>query len=109
MYYYSKTEIGERIRREREQFGVSREKFCEKISLSPQFLSEIELGKKGPSSETILKICDGLKVSTDYILRGQENTPYVSRITNMLSELDEEHVALAEDLLKTFIKAIPPK
>ena len=42
--------IGKRLRRQRENFGLTREKFSEKVDISPQFLAELENGKKGMSA-----------------------------------------------------------
>ena len=40
-------QIGKRLRRQREKINMSREAFAEKANISPQFLAEIENGKKG--------------------------------------------------------------
>lgn len=97
--------IGNRIREKRKLLNLSREKFAEMIDLSPQFLAEIELGKKGMSSITLLKICNGLCVSADYILTGNSGGDS-STIENMLSTLNEQQINQAEDLLRVFVSAI---
>lgn len=101
--------IGARLRAQRDYLGLTRESVCEFIKISPQFLSEIERGVKGVSAATLYKLCDGLKVSSDYILMGIEEKPDVSRIISTLTMLDEKHVALAEDLLKVYVKAVAKK
>jgi len=40
-------QIGKRLRRHRENMNLTREEFAEKANISPQFLAEIENGKKG--------------------------------------------------------------
>ena len=45
--------LGLRIRRCREDIGLTREQFAEQVKISPQFLAEIENGKKGMSAETL--------------------------------------------------------
>jgi len=97
--------IGNRIRDNRKILQLSREKFSERIDISPQFLAEIETGKKGMSSVTLLKICQGLGVSTDYILTGDSNDREQG-VLNMLSELDEHQFSKAKELLRIFVSAV---
>jgi transcriptional regulator with XRE-family HTH domain len=99
-------QIGHRIREKRESLGLSREKLSEIIGISPQFLAEIETGKKGMSSSTLFRICNGLSVSADYIIMGRCRSNDLTTIGEMLSNLDEKYLPFAEDLLKTFILAI---
>jgi transcriptional regulator with XRE-family HTH domain len=99
-------QIGQRIREKREYIGLSREKFSEMIGISPQFLAEIEGGKKGMSSSTLYKMCVGLSASADYIVLGKERPNDVSNIVELLSNLDVEYLSDAEDIMKSFIIAI---
>lgn len=62
--------IGKRLRKAREKCNMTREKFAEKAGISPQFLAEIENGKKGMSVTTLYKICLNFDLSSDYILFG---------------------------------------
>lgn len=61
--------IGARIRRAREIAGMTKDEFSEKVGISPQFLTDIERGRTGPSITTLCSICDALGVSTDSLLR----------------------------------------
>lgn len=49
--------VGKRLRRVRSQMELTREQFAEQVGISPQFLAEIENGKKGMSADTLFKIC----------------------------------------------------
>ena len=102
-------QIGARVRVQREYLGMTREGLCNFVSISPQFLSEIERGVKGVSAETLYKLCEGLGVSADYILMGKKGASDISMVASMLSTLDEKYIPLAEDLLKTFFKMIALK
>ena len=102
-------QIGARVRKQREYLGITREGLCNYVSISPQFLSEIERGIKGVSAETLYKLCEGLGVSADYILMGKESLTDVSEISKTLATIDKKHIPLAEDVLKTFFKAIALK
>ena len=57
------SEIGSRIREQREYLGLSREAFAEKIGVTPKFCSDIELGLKGMSLPTLCKISKVLHLS----------------------------------------------
>lgn len=63
--------MGERIRRQRELLGYTREQLAEKLDVSTKFCSDIELGVKGISIQTLAKLTDLLNISTDYILFGE--------------------------------------
>jgi transcriptional regulator with XRE-family HTH domain len=99
-------QIGQRIRGKREYIGLSREKFSEMIGISPQFLAEIEGGKKGMSSSTLYKMCVGLSTSADYIVLGREKENDISGITDILRNLDADSLPFAEDIIKSFVMAI---
>ncbi len=99
-------QIGQRVRIKREEQKLSREKLAECIDVSPQFLAQIELGRRGMSSTTLFKICNALSTSADYIVLGREGENDLSAFYKMLSNLDPKYLPYAEDLLKTFILAI---
>ncbi len=64
--------LGTKIRRLREQAGLSQAELAQVIGLSERskgFISEIEHGKKIPHAELILRIALYFGVSTDYLLR----------------------------------------
>ena len=66
---YKKT--GSRIRAQRELLGYTREQLAEKLDVSAKFCSDIELGVKGVSIQTLAKLSDLLNLPTDYILFGE--------------------------------------
>ena len=98
-------DIGIRVREYREKLGYTREQFAEKLNISVTFAAEIELGKKGISIDTLIKICELLSVSADYIIwgRGERGGNPVADLTACLDEDEMKH---AEDLMRTFVKAI---
>jgi transcriptional regulator with XRE-family HTH domain len=98
-------EIGNRVRKQREFLGYTREELAEKIDISTRFLTEIEYGSKGMSTSTLIKMCDILHVTTDYILLGREEYTDNSRIIDMFKNVDEKYIPCAEELLKVFIKS----
>ena len=100
--------IGMRIRKQREQFGFTRESFAEILNVTPKFCADIELGNKGMSVQTLCKISGILKLSTDYILFGSHQPEY-SFPTQLLQSCTPDERKFAEDILKTFVLAMDSK
>ena len=75
--------IGKRIRNKREYMQFTREQLAEMAEISPQFLADIENGKKGMSFSTLVKLCSVLGTSCDYIILGK-----VTSVTNSSELLD---------------------
>ena len=98
-------QIGERVRYCREDTGYTREQFAEKAGISPQFLAEIENGKKGMSAETLYKICDTFYLSADYLLFGRITLEDDKNIMSReIKKLSKEHMILLEDIIKAMTK-----
>ncbi len=60
--------IGGKIRLERENLNLTREKFAELLGLSPYYIGQIERGERKMSIETLVNIASTLHVSIDYLL-----------------------------------------
>lgn len=75
----------------RENAGFSREQLAEKIEVSSRFLADIELGSKGMSFQTLIRLSDVLHTSTDYLLLGKDKTPEAPSIQSLLSEIGENY------------------
>ena len=64
-------EIGNRISKRRKQLNLTQEVLAEKMNVSVQMISNLERGNKSIKIENLLKLCEILNVSTDYILKGE--------------------------------------
>ena len=64
-------QIGQRIRKHRERSRLSQEQLAERIDVSSQTISTAETGKKRLRVENIIKICEVLEISPDYLLLGE--------------------------------------
>ena len=60
-----------RIRKAREEQGYIREKYAEKLDVSVFYLAELERGRTGISVKMLIKVCNLLGLSADYILFGE--------------------------------------
>ena len=94
-------QIGKRLRRQREKINMSREAFAEKANISPQFLAEIENGKKGMSVDTLYKICKNFSLSADYLLFGLLSNDMLSdSAKSMIDDLPEPFLSYTEDIIQ---------
>lgn len=100
--------IGQRVRNQRLLLELSQDAFSEKIEISPQFLSDVERGKKAISAETLFKICKEYSISPEYILFGIERETVVSSpISEYLEILSgTAFITVAESVLKSYCKVI---
>ncbi|MDR2869871.1 MAG: helix-turn-helix domain-containing protein [Deferribacteraceae bacterium] len=102
-----KTIIGKRLRDRRDSMSLTREEFAEMIDVSPQFLAEIENGKKGMSVETLCKICENIHVSADYLLFGQQATGEKTTLAiETLQKIPSQYSAMVDDLLITLLRMV---
>ncbi len=98
------TNMGMRIAQRRKELHFTQEQLAEKIGLSLQSVSCIELGKKAVRPENLAKLCFHLDTTADYILCGKRNEQQMNEITTKLSKLDPEAykaVQMMIDLLST--------
>lgn len=104
-------EIGARIQTARKQAHITQMNFAEKIGVSTQYISDLERGTVGASVQTIIKICDELNISADYILRGTEPLQYQapqSMITK-ISKLSTSQKEIIEKGIDVLIEALHNK
>lgn len=123
--YIKLDRIGERIRFEREKRGLSREAFAEIVGLSPFYIGQIERDERNMSVNTLIKICDSLNVSTDYILKGyiqymeditvletiqnnysEEMDAEIKELLSLLSGCSKENIRLIKEIIKLLIPNI---
>lgn len=93
-------QVGERIRKIRNSFDMSREKFSEMIDISDVFLGQIERGERSLSLKTLTKIVKYTGCSSDYILFGNaDNNSKISKINRFLSNCSDETLEYIYDIL----------
>lgn len=105
-------EMGLRIRRQREALGYTREQLAEKLDVSPKFCSDIELGVKGMSIQTLVKLSDILNLTTDYILLGtasEETSPQMATLMKLVTKCPPEQQENLVTMIHTFLKAVSEK
>ena len=67
---FEREAMGQRIAKRRKQLAIMQNVLAENIGISNNHLSSIECGKATPSLDLVVKICNALEVTPDYLLMG---------------------------------------
>lgn len=92
-------EIGNRISKRRKQLNLTQEVLAEKMNVSVQMISNLERGNKSIKIENLLKLCEILNVSTDYILKGELIDSDKEEAFTKLLKLKEQDYKMIEMLI----------
>ena len=102
-------EVGERIRKIREDLHMTRERFSEMIDISDVFLGQIERGERSLSLKTLCKIVEYTGVSTDYVLLGDTKNNStrnkINRILDKSSDTNVEYMYQMINCSNSFLKS----
>ena len=96
--------INERIKAWRKQRGLSQAELAEKLGVSTQMISNLELGKKAIRPENLSKLCATLELSADFVLNGVDKNNVVDIITDKLLHLNEKELQLFFDKNPEFLQ-----
>ena len=96
-------EMGARISARRKELNFTQEHLAEKMDVSIQMISNLELGKKAIRPENLIKLCDALGVSADFILRGSRSGGAVQGFMESFSLLSYEQQRLLEQIARTWL------
>ena len=87
-----------RIRKAREDLGYTREKFAEKLDVSVSYLAELERGRTGISVKMLVKVCNVLGLSADYVLFGNDRQDDTLRL-DAIPRIDEKYLPLLDKVI----------
>ena len=87
-----------RIRQARENMGYTREKFAEKLEVSVSYLAELERGRTGISVKMLIKVCNVLGLSADYVLFGTDRDEDALRADN-IRRIDSKYLPLLDKII----------
>lgn len=85
-------EVGERIRKIREDLKLNRESFAERIDISDVFLGQIERGERSLSLKTLCRIVAFTGSSTDFILFGKSSENKIINKINRILILSSDNM-----------------
>ena len=87
-----------RIRKAREDLGYTREKFAEKLDVSVSYLAELERGRTGISVKMLVKVCNVLGLSADYVLFGADRQDDALRL-DAIHRINEKYLPLLDKVI----------
>ena len=93
------TEMGERLSKRRKQLGLTQEQLAEMAGSTTQTISTAETGRKALRPENVLKLCDALDISIDYLFRGQISDQDFSLLSTKISQLTPEQYQYLETII----------
>ena len=96
--------MGLRIAERRKAMQLTQEKLAEKMGISLQSVSSIELGKKGIRPENLANLCGYLETTADYILYGKRSSTQMTDIVEKLSSLSVDEYAIVKSLIELLSK-----
>ena len=96
-------DMGRRIKITRKKLRMTQEELAEKMDVSIQMISNLELGKKAIRPENVVKLCDALNVSADYIFTGKITEFETSQIFKKYCQLPIEKRDLIDGLINSML------
>ena len=96
--------MGIRIAQRRKELHFTQEQLAEKMGVSLQTVSCIELGKKAVRPENLANLCVYLDVTADYILYGKRNERQMNDTIMKLSALEPEEYCTVQGLFDLLYK-----
>lgn len=92
-------EMGQRIMTRRKSLRMTQEELAEKLGVSTQMISNLELGKKAIRPENLAKVCSALELSADFILTGTSTKTAVDAIAEKLVQLTGEELQMVNEMI----------
>lgn len=97
-------QMGERIYEKRKTLKYTQEQLAEKLGVSTQMISNLELGKKAIRPENLVKLCGVLGLSADYLLTGTVSDCCPLPICEKIGNLTLEEQEIIENLVDYMCK-----
>lgn len=92
-------QMGERIYNKRKAMKMTQEELAEKIGVSTQMISNLECGKKAIRPENLIKICQALEISADYVLTGEISHGDIDVTAKKISQLTKEELKIINTMI----------
>jgi len=91
--------MGQRIMVRRKSLQMTQEELAEKLGVSTQMISNLELGKKAIRPENLAKVCGVLNLSADFVLNGAATGTDVDAVAEKLLHLTKEELQMVSDMI----------
>jgi transcriptional regulator with XRE-family HTH domain len=98
--------LGANLKRYRCLRGLSQAKLAEIIDISPNFISDIETGKRWLSSDTLVNLADALNIEVYEFLKPEaalsdEATQFITKYSDAALSVVTKSVAQSLEMLRT--------
>lgn len=100
------SQIGTRLLERRKQLRLTQEQLADLAGITPQTISTAETGRKALRPENIVRLCEALGVSTDYLLKGEVTGADQSLLCQKIAQLPSAPYRHLEDIIDSYIAAI---
>ena len=91
--------MGQRIMVRRKSLRMTQEELAEKLGVSTQMISNLELGKKAIRPDNLAKVCEVLELSADFVLTGSNTKTTVDAVAEKLLQLTAEELQMVSDMI----------
>ncbi len=92
-------EMGQRIMVRRKSLRMTQEELADKLGVSAQMISNLELGKKAIRPENLARVCEVLGLSADFVLTGTNTKTAVDAVAEKLVQLTAEELQMVSDMI----------
>lgn len=102
--------FGHRLRTYRKEKGLTIEKLAKQVGLSPNYLGDVERGKKLPSMATFIRLVNVLDISADEPLKDEVNrADYLvdAEISSRLAGLTPRRRTAVLNILDRILEELP--
>lgn len=92
-------DMGQRIMVRRKSLRMTQEELAERLGVSTQMISNLELGKKAIRPENLAKVCEVLELSADFVLTGINTKTAADAVAEKLIQLTREELQIIGDMI----------
>lgn len=78
---------------------MTQEELAEKLGVSTQMISNLELGKKAIRPENLARVCSALELSADFILTGTNTKTAADIVAEKLIQLTAEELQMVSEMI----------
>lgn len=83
----------------RKAMRMTQEELSERLNVSPQMISNLELGKKAIRPENLAKVCEVLELSANFVLTGSNTKITIDIVSEKLIQLTNEELQMVNDMI----------
>ena len=97
--------LGKNIKNCRKKLGYTQEKLSEFLECGSNHISNLETGRTSISLETLMKLCEVLNTTPNYLLlgTGTKDNEKVKQLKERINLLSDDDIKICIDIINLFI------